>query len=163
MRLSRIVLFFLIGVFAAHCIFYYPNLPPEMASHFDAAGRPNAYISKEKFFAFESLILLLIILEFTFLPWIIGKMPNRLINMPNKDYWFAAERRAGTLVTIQHFFEWFSASLLALFIGINQLVFRSNLNGETLSANSWLIIGAFLLFVIVWLIKFVRRFRIENI
>lgn len=163
MRLSRMILFFLIGVFVSQSVYYYPNLPAEMASHFDASGRPNGYLSKESFFVFESFILLLIILEFTFLPWLIGKMPNRLINMPNRDYWFAAERRTETLGVIRHFFEWFSATLLALFIGINQLVFRANLNGENLSSGSWLILGAFLIFVIVWLIKFVRRFRIENI
>ncbi len=163
MRLSRIVLYFLIGVFAAHCTFYYPNLPPEMASHFDASGNPNGYLSKDSFFIFEGVILLLIVLEFTLLPWMIGKMPEHLINMPNKDYWFAAERRAGTLGIITRYFEWFSASLLALFTGINHLVFRANLNNESLSWTSWLIIGAFLIFVIVWLIKFVRRFRIENI
>lgn len=163
MRLSRMILFFLIGVFAAHCTFYYPNLPVEMASHFDASGSPNGYLSKDGFFIFEGVILLLIILEFTLLPCMIAKMPERLINMPNKDYWFAAERRAGTLEIIRRYFEFFSASLLALFIGINHLVFRANINKESLSSTSWLIIAAFLIFVIVWMIKFVGRFRIENI
>jgi uncharacterized membrane protein len=163
MRLSKITLFFLIGVFVAQCIYYYPNLPEIMASHFDGAGVPNGWMSKQSFYILEGFILGLIILEFTFLPWVIGKMPNRLINMPNKDYWFAEERRAGTIDVIRHFFEWFSAALLALFTAVNQLVFRANLNNENLSSGVWLILGAFLLFVVVWLIKFVRRFRIEKI
>ena len=157
------ILFFLIGVFVSQCVYYYPNLPEIMASHFDGAGDPDGWMSKQSFFLLEVVILVLIVLEFTFLPWIIGKMPNRLINMPNKEFWFAEERRAGTIDVIRHFFEWFSAALLALFISINQLVFRANLTGENLSSNSWLILGAFLLFVVVWLIKFHRRFRIEKI
>jgi uncharacterized membrane protein len=163
MRLSKIILFFLIGLFAAQCVYYYPNLPEIMASHFDGAGRPNGWMSKQSFYIFEGFILGLIVLEFTFLPWIIGKMPNRLINMPNKDYWFAEERRVETIDVIRHFFEWFSAALLALFTAVNQLVFRANINNENLSSGVWLILGAFLLFVIVWLIKFYRRFRIEKI
>ena len=157
------ILFFLIGVFVSQCVYYYPNLPEIIASHFDGAGKPNGWMSKQSFFLLEVVILGFIILEFTFLPWMIGKMPNRLINMPNKDYWFAAERRTETINIIQHFFEWFSAALLALFVSVNQLVFRANLTGENLSSCSWLILGTFLLFVIIWLIKFLRQFRIEKI
>lgn len=163
MRLSRMILFFLIAVFASQCVFYYPNLPTEMASHFDFWGRPDGYMSKESFFVFEAVVLSLIVLEFTLLPFLIGKMPTRLINMPNKEFWFSDERRGETLQIIQRFFEWFAAALLALFIGINQTVFRANLNGENLALSSWLIVSAFLIFVIVWLIKFGRRFRIKNL
>lgn len=163
MRLSRMILFFLIAVFASQCVFYYPNLPPEMASHFDAWGRPDGYMSKQGFFVFEAVVLAFIILQFTFLPHLTGNLPLTFINMPNKEYWFSEERRVSTQQIIRRYFEWFSAALLALFIGINQLVFRANLTGENLSNGSWTILGAFLVFVIVWLIKFVRRFRIENI
>jgi len=163
MRLSRMILFFLIAVFVSQCVFYYPNLPPEMASHFGAHGEPNGWMSKEFYFAFMTFVLGLIVLQFAFLPNLIEKMPLSLINMPNREFWFAEERRGETIGTIRNFFEWFSAALLGLFIGINQLAIRANLNGENLSSGIWLILGAFLIFVAVWLIKFYRRFRIEHI
>lgn len=163
MRLSKGILFFLIAVFASQCVFYYPNLPAEIASHFGASGEPDGWMSKESYFAVLAVVLGLIVLEFTFLPFLVEKMPVSLVNMPNKEYWFSGETRGETIEIFRHFFEWFSAALLGLFIGINQLVIRANLTGESLSSNSWLILGAFLLFVVVWLIKFVRRFRIENI
>jgi uncharacterized membrane protein len=163
MRLSRIVLFFLIGTFVAQAVYYYPVLPDPMASHFDGAGRPDAWMSKRSFFIFEALILGLIVLEFTLLPWLIGKMPLSLINMPNKQYWFADERREETLAVIGRFFEWFAAALLALFTAVNQLVFRANLDGENLSSKMWLILLAFFVFVAVWLVKFFRQFRMEKI
>ena len=163
MRLSRMILFFLIAVFISQCVYYYPNLPAEMGSHFNAFGEANGWMSKESYFIFLAGILGLIVLEFTFLPNLIGKMPHRLINMPNKDYWFSQENRAETIKIIRHFFEWFSAALLALFISINQLAIRANLDKENLSSSSWMILGAFLIFVIVWLIKFYGRFKIENL
>lgn len=163
MRLARIILIFSIAVFVAQCVFYYPNLPEKMATHFNGAGEANGWMSKNNFFLLQTGILLLIVLEFTILPWLIGKFPTALINMPNKEYWFAEERRPKTIRILGHFFEWFSTALLALFIGINQLVFRANLTGENLSSSSWLILGAFLVFVIVWLINFVRRFKIKEI
>ena len=160
MRLSRIILIFLIAVFISQCVYYYPNLPKLMATHFSAASEPNGWMLKPNFFLMEAGILLLIVLEFTFLPWIIGKFPARLINMPNKEYWFAEERRPETIRVINHFFEWFSTALLALFVGISQLIFRANLTGENLSPLSWLILAAFVIFVVVWLISFFRRFKV---
>lgn len=163
MRLSRMILFFLIAVFVSQSVFYYPNLPPEVATHFGLTGEPDGWMAKEFYLVFLAVILGLIVLEFTFLPSLIEKMPLSLINMPNKEFWFAPERRGETIQIIRQFFEWFSAALLGLFIGINQLMIRANLAGENLSSNSWLIIGAFIIFVVFWLIKFVRRFRIENV
>lgn len=163
MRLSRIILIFLIAVLVSQCVYYYPNLPEIMASHFNGAGAANDWMSKQNFFLLEAGILLLIVLEFTLMPLLIRKVPKALINMPNKDYWFADERRAATIETMKHFFDWFSIGLLALFIGINQLVFRANLNNENLSSMSWLILGAFLIFIAVWLIKFYKRFKIKEL
>lgn len=163
MRPARIILVFLIAASVSHCVFYYPNLPEMMATHFNAAGKPDGWMAKSSFFLLEAGILLLIVSEFTLLPYLIGKFPTSLINMPNKEYWFAEERRARTLVVIGHFFEWLSAALLALFVGINQLVFRANLTGENLSSGSWIILGAFLIFVVVWLITFIKTFKVKNI
>ena len=130
MRLSRMILFFLIGVFVSHCVIIIRICRRKWLRISTLRANRTAGCRRKVSFIFEGVILVLIILEFTFLPWMIGKMPERLINMPNKDYWFADERRAETMDIIQHFFEWFSAALLALFIGINQLVFRANLNGR---------------------------------
>ena len=164
MRLSRIILYFLVGIFFAQAVYYYPILPETMASHFNGFGEPDGWMSKQNFFLLEGVILLIIIFEFTLLPYLIGKMPMILINMPNKEFWFAEERRAETLSVIRIYFEWFSISLATLFISVNQLVFRANLTRTILPATeTWLILGAFLIFMVVWLIKFVRQFRIKNI
>ncbi len=164
MRLSRIILYFLISVFIAQAVYYYPNLPETMASHFNASGEPDGWMSKRNFFLLEGVILMLIVFEFTLLPYLIGKMPLTLINMPNKEFWFAEERRAATLAVIGGYFEWFAVSLCALFIAVNQMVFRANINRENLpSAEMWLILGAFIVFVVIWMIKFMRHFRVKNL
>ena len=163
MRLSRIIILLLIGLFVAQIFYYYPNLPEIMASHFNGYGEPDGWLSKQSFVALEGVILSVIVFEFTMLPLLIEKMPDSLLNLPNKDFWLAAERRAETFSTIRQNFEWFGIMLLTLFVAVNQLVFRANINRENLpTTEMWLIIGAFLIFVIVWLINFMRRFRIEK-
>lgn len=164
MSLARAILYLLIGVFVAHIVFYYPNLPENVASHFNGLGEPDGFMSKQNFVIFEGVILLIIIFEFTLLPLFIKKMPNSWINLPNKDYWLAPERRDATFGVIGNYFEWFSIALLSLFIAVNHLVFQANLTNQKLSGTAmWLILGAFLTFTIIWLIKFIRRFRTQNL
>jgi uncharacterized membrane protein len=163
MNIAKIILFVLIGVFFAQIIFYYPNLPEIVATHFDGTGRADGFMTKQNFVIFEVVFLLLIVGEFALLPLLIEKMPNSLINLPNKSYWLAEERRAETFGNIRSYFQWFSILLLTLFIAVNQMVFRANINRENLlSTVLWLIIGAFMVFVVVWLIKFVSQFRRIN-
>lgn len=162
MKLSRLTLYLLIGFFAAQTAWYYPNLPEKIATHFNAFGEADGWMLKQNFLILEAIVLLFILAEFTLLPLLIQKMPDSLINMPNKQFWLAQERRGETFAVIRTYFEWFSVALLTLFIGINQLIFRANLTRENLSPESWLMIGAFLIFVILWSIKFVRQFKINN-
>ncbi len=164
MSLVRTILYLLIGVFLAQIVYYYPNLPETVASHFNGLGEPDGWMSRQNCVIFEGVLLLIIIFEFTLLPLVIEKMPNSLLNLPNKNYWLSAERREATFGTIRNNFEWFSVALLSLFTAVNQLVFRANINRENLlSTEMWLIIGAFLAFTIIWLIKFIRRFRTQNL
>ena len=160
MRLPRIILLILVGIFIAQMSYYYVNLPEQVASHFDGAGIPNGWMSKSTFVIFELFLLIFVVGQFMFVPRLIEKMPDSLINLPNKKYWLAAERRSEAFSIIRIYFEWFSVGLLILFIAINQLVFRANLNHENLSnKEAWVIIGMFLAFVAVWLISLVRKFR----
>ena len=160
MRLPRITLLILVGIFVAQMSYYYVNLPETVASHFDGTGNPNGWMSKSTFVIFEFFLLIFVVGQFLFVPRLIEKMPDLLINLPNKKYWLAAERRAEAFSIIRNYFEWFSVVLLVLFIAINQLVFRANLNHENLSdKEAWLIIAVFLAFVFVWLISLVRKFR----
>ncbi|MEZ5428051.1 MAG: DUF1648 domain-containing protein [Pyrinomonadaceae bacterium] len=163
MRTARIIIFFLIGVLVAQCVYYYPNLPEKMASHFNAAGEPNGWMSKNVFFIFEAGLLLLILAEFTLIPFLIRRSPAKMINLPNKDYWLAPERRDEAFAVIGNYFDWFSVLLAALFIAVNQLVFQANLARENISPLAiWVVLCGFLAFVIFWLVKFVRRFKIRE-
>ena len=162
MRLSRAVLVFLVISFIGQSIYYYPNLPDKIASHFNAFGEPDRWMSKNGFMIFESIILFLIITLFTLLPSLIAKMPDSLINMPNKEYWLTEERREQTFRILQNYFEWFSIALLGLFIGINEFAFRANLNKQNLSSWTWIVLLLFLFFVVVSTTKLILRFRVKK-
>ncbi|MBK8150079.1 MAG: DUF1648 domain-containing protein [Acidobacteria bacterium] len=165
MRISitKLILFGLIGVFFAQMIFYYPNLGETVATHFDAVGQPNGLMPKRVFMTFEIALLLLLVSEALLIPLIIEKVPVRFLSIPNREYWLADERRAETFSSIRSFFEVLGVATVTFFIVVNQLVFRANINRENLQV--WVFLTIFTVFVVtmsVWLLKFVRRFRIPK-
>ncbi len=163
MRLSRVILFLLICTFIAQSAIYYFILPDMVAAHFNGAGKPDSWWPKAWFFVFDVGILLILVSEFTLVPRWIEKMPGSMMNLPNKKYWLAPGRRAETFTVFRHYFEWFAVLLFALFIVVNQLVFRANLRQENLDAvGIWSVVVIFILAVIFWLAKFINHFRTVN-
>jgi serine/threonine-protein kinase len=134
-----------------------------MASHFNGGGKPNGWMSKDFFFVFEGALLLLIIGISFLLPVLLQKTPYNWVNLPNKDYWLDKERSAETFDKISNYQNWFSVALLILFIAVNQLVFKANLEKIPLpSFPMWTILLLFFAFVIIWLIFYLRQFRIPK-
>lgn len=159
--LTKLILFGLIGVLFAQCLFYYPNLPAMIATHFDEFGRPNEVMPKDMFMIFEIALLCLILSETFLIPFVIKRLPERMINIPNRAYWLADENRESFFATIRSRFEIFGVLLLVFFIVVNQIVFRSNVLRVPLPV--WQFAGAFIIFigaVIAWLLGFVRKFRV---
>jgi uncharacterized membrane protein len=161
-KMPRSVLVLLLLVFIGQIVYYYPQLPEKVASHFNGYGQPDNWSSKQTFV----LIMVVVATFATAFPFLITalirSMPESLINLPNKNYWLAAERREKTLQTLGAQFELFSLVILALLIAINQLAIQANLTQQPLSMNVWYILGAFLLFVIVWMIRFIRSLSIPK-
>jgi len=159
-NIQKTILIFLAAVFVSQIVFYYPILPDTVATHFNAQGKADGFMYKHNFAVFEGVLLIFILS----LPYwnlaLMNIMPSSLINMPNRDFWFAEERREATLKTLKTYFEWLSVALLTMFIGINQLAIKANLGEDKiLSGKFWIVLGAFLLFIVVWTAKFYKRFR----
>lgn len=160
---KRALIFALVLFFLGQLIYYYPQLPERIASHFNASGEADGWMSKSAFIVFETGLLTFILGVFFCVSYFMPKLPNGLINLPNKDYWLAPERRAETFRIMRGKMETFQIPLLLLLISINQLTVRANLNGENLSPVSWLVLGAFLIYTAVWAFNLNKNFKIyEN-
>lgn len=140
---SRVAFATLLGIVVLQAIVYYPQLPAQLASHFDAAGRPNGWSSKSGYFALQAFIVLVLALCFAALPaWLEGA-PARLVNLPNKDYWLAPERRAATMARVASALTWFGCAALAFIVVVSSLVVDFNLSHERLlpAAAIWALLG----------------------
>jgi Domain of unknown function (DUF1648) len=136
-------------------------LPGLVASHFGSAGTPNGFMPRGVYIAFMLVFViglpLLLVLVTSFA---LGR-PNARINLPNRDYWLAPERRAETIDFLRASLRWFGALLVAFLCYAHWLVVRANESQPVQLAQSWFIGGlvVFLIGTFIWLRVLLGRFR----
>ena len=159
MKLPIIVLLILFALAFAQWQDAYPRLPDRIATHFDGAGHPNGWSSKDSFGIIMAVILGLFLLPMLVTIAIVGKVPDHLINLPRKDYWLAPERRAETISFINRQLLWMSVGFVAFGVYVNHLVIEANLvTPPRLSANFLWALVALLVALAIWLVRFIRSF-----
>jgi uncharacterized membrane protein len=144
--------------------FYYPLIGATAASHFGISGEPNAHQTKAAFFASWILAILMPGIVALGVPSMLGHIPVALINLPNKEYWFAPQRRAQTQHDFAQHFAWFGAASLALVVAVMNLVMRANLPPSQViePKGFWLLFALYLAFVVWWLARVFALFRLPG-
>ena len=159
-RLPKLT-FALLALYAViHFSAMYPQLPGVVASHFDGRGAANGWQTKQAFFTvFVGVTVLCVLVGFG-LASLLGAMPVRLINLPNKQHWLAPEHREETLEWLKAYFGWFACALYVLMIVVYDYAAHSNLHPNHPPGVARLIytLVGFLAFVIAWLVRIFRRF-----
>jgi uncharacterized membrane protein len=161
MRASRALLFLLAAAGVVQLLHYYPRLPETMASHFDGAGQPDGFQSRNAFFTLCAAMLVMALVLFGGLGALFRRIPSKWFNLPNRDYWLAPERRDETIEAISAQMEWFGAASLALYLFVIQMVVETNQTSEPRldSRSMFVVLGFYLLFTAIWITRFIRRFR----
>jgi hypothetical protein len=80
------------------------------------------------------------------------------INLPDKEYWMAPERRQATVDFLSGYFLWFGGGTLLLMFDVFRQVFRFNLSQSPVLAHPLRSVAVYISFVIVWVFGFYRRF-----
>ncbi|RMD92385.1 MAG: DUF1648 domain-containing protein [Calditrichaeota bacterium] len=139
---------------------YYPHLPQRMAVHFNAAGHANGWASKEGFVAIYLGTLLVLTAMFVGLARGLRKLPASLINLPNKVYWLAPERREATLTSLANWLQWMGIATLLFVMLIFHLTLMANLQPQpVLPRTFWPAFTGYLIFVAIWVVLLYRRFN----
>ena len=154
-------LFFAIVLAAiAQCVHDFPLLPDRIASHFGASGMPNGWMTKTQFLVMYGVVLLpALAVEF----WVshqIKNKPDAKLNLPNKEYWLAPERRAETFGYFENFFAWFGCAFLFVVVFAMGLAMRANFDTPPQLPTGPIVsdIVGFVLFNIEAVIAMLRRF-----
>ena len=154
-------IFFAISLMAiAQCIHDFPLLPDRMASHFGASGAPNGWMSKPQFFIVFAIVFLPALFVEFWLHRKIAKSQGARINLPNKEYWMAPERRAETFAYFESFFAWYGCAFLFVMVSAMSLAMRANFDPSPRLATGPIVsvLAGFLLYNVLAIAAMLRRF-----
>jgi len=164
MKPTRILLLIGLALAVLQVAHYYPMMPGTMASHFDGAGRPNGFQSRGAFFALTAVMLVVVVAIFMGLASLIRLLPPSWVNLPHREYWLAPERLEGTMDFIVQQMEWFGVATLLLLLLVVQAAVEANLAPEPRidSDSMWLFLVLYFLYTAVWMVRFLRHFRVPE-
>jgi hypothetical protein len=139
------------------------SMPAVVASHFEGDGYANGFMSRGAYIGFMLAVvvalpaLLLFVSQFAF-----GR-PGARINLPNRGYWLAPERRDQTLSALRGGVRQFMAALVVFLCYVHWLVVRANEVNPPHLSTPWMVGGlvTFGAFALVWTRRLLRRFRVR--
>jgi uncharacterized membrane protein len=134
-------------------------LPERVAIHFGANGRANNWTGRSQTIVlFETLAVVPVF--FVGLSLLMRVLPTATINLPQRDYWLAPERRSQTVDWISGQIAWLGCINALLMAGIYWLtIVANNLNPPRLPMGLFVpLLAAFLLATGIWIFCFFRHF-----
>jgi hypothetical protein len=159
-RLPKSLFVLLAAASAIHFFHLYGQLPAVLASHFDAYGRPNGWQTRTIFFAFFVGPIVVSTVVCFGVPLLIASVPPALINLPHKECWLSPEQRGSSLDYLSSHFAWLGCAVLLVGIFAFEFSVRANFQPDKRldAASLFYVLGAFFVFVIVWMARLLARF-----
>jgi hypothetical protein len=155
----------LADVFAVlHALKLSRALPDVVASHFDAFGHPNGWMSRSALVALYLALVGLMTLTFVAGGWrIASQTGGAKLRLPNREHWLAPERRAATSAWLTGWMYLMGTSSVVLMIAVMWLVARYSADPtlELSGAFVGLLVGFFALVAASLLAFFFRFSRTE--
>jgi uncharacterized membrane protein len=161
MRPGRYILACAVIIAAIEMLYFYPLMPERMAVHFNESGIADGWGDRQHFFTTFGILYGLMIFLFAGFGLAIRFIPEAWINLPNKSYWLAPERKKKTYDTITDQMLFLGGITMLLMDGVMYLSFSANLlpNPAMPAEIIWLMLALFIVITLVSIIYIVRSFR----
>jgi uncharacterized membrane protein len=125
-RAALLLFCVLLGIFIAVLLGTSSLLPERVATHFDAAGNPNGWMTRNGAIIVMGVVGLLLPLFIVSTGWLLRILPTSLINLPHKEYWLAPEHREETSRWLTQFFVWVGCLLVVFLTALHLMVVAAN-------------------------------------
>ncbi len=160
-QLSITLLVLLFIVFGASLLTADSLLPERVATHFDADGEPNGWMSRADHLAYMAGFGVAFPVFMIGICWSVRFLPVWMINLPHKEYWLAEERRAESAGYVFRHSIWLGCLGLGFVTGLHWATVFSNQRQPVHLPIEWVlsIAGLFLVGVAGWVLCLYRRFR----
>lgn len=160
MNYLKRIFFALVALAILQIVYYYPQMPDVVASHFDGLGTPNDWSGRNGFFGIYLAMLMLLVLVFIYVPGWSEKRAKFGMKIPNREYWLDPERLEQTREFFRRQMLVMGVVHLGLAIFTVQLVIQANFDqAPRLDQSIAWALGIYFLILIGWLIHFFLHFR----
>lgn len=102
------------------------SLPERVATHFDLSGQPNGWMDRFTHLAFFGGFGLVLPLALVGVCFALRFAPDSSINIPNREFWLAPERRAKTISFVFQHSLWLACGTVAFVTGVHLLIVQAN-------------------------------------
>jgi len=138
---------------------YWSELPPVIASHFNVRGEPDGWMSKRGFMLVHAGVILAMVAAALGMRLLITSLPPWMINLPNRQYWLAPERKSQTARIIADHMVWLFVATTLFLLVIFELAYRANLGQPAgIRILPLPLLAVYLGFMTAWLVAFYRKF-----
>lgn len=136
-------------------------LPARLASHFSVSGAADGFMSRPAYLTLMIAVVVIAPLACALAGQWLHRLPDHAINLPNKDYWLAPERRAESIAALSRQLQWTSIGLSVFLCLVHWQIVRGNMvEPPRLDLTVFLSLLAVFLAGLVWsLVALYRRFR----
>ncbi len=135
-----------------------PWLPEYVAMNYDGLGHANNYAHKSTAAWFGFAMNMFMFAVFFGMPLVIDKLPDRLINIPNKTFWLSTERRETTRQQLRQMLHGIGVIVFAEMIAIGLLTLDANLS-DPVRLNMplfWTVLVLFLIVLAAYVLNWIR-------
>ena len=133
-------------VFILLQINYYPQMPDKVAVHFNVHGQVNGWMPKNTNLISGCIIIAIITLSISGIPYLIKNMLDNLISLPNKEYWFNGDNKERLIEILSKDLYSIGLAINFFMIFIFHQLYRFNMH----EINSVSIIGLVPLLIIIF-------------
>lgn len=164
-RATSEILFALVIAAAALFVVTSSRALPEMVgSHFGPSGAANGFMPHHFYVRFTLAFVVLLPVALNLLVSWLARLPKALVNIPNREYWMAPERRDVTVGALQQHMKLFGVLLVAFLCYVHWLVLHANeLAPPTLDNGRFMMgLGAFMFALITWIVVMRRKFQLPG-
>lgn len=143
--------------------FYYTQLPDVVATHFGADGKPNDWMTRLNATLVVGGIQVLVPVSLVAVSWLAMRLPESMLNIPNREYWLQPDKKQATLAHMQLMLSWIAVATISFMAAMSHLVYLANKDSQSLNMVLFgSALGIYLTVVFTFAIVSVQRFRLPK-
>lgn len=141
-------------------LFFLDQLPDLVASHFKGSGEADGWTSKSSLIITYYAVVSFIISIFIISVALINKIPDNMINLPNKSYWLEKSRREESIESIRNYLSWIGIVSILFLVFVFSEIYSANVKRTyNIGDSVWIYLIILLISIIFIIIKISLRFN----